>query len=217
MQPVAPERGEEALAHGRRHPFSRQVVNPDPGERAERHLEGAGPVDAALERVRLHPAFPLRKGVVQKLRPARQPPRLREQNQVLMPIDLPDDLVVARARGIEVRNAAEVGGSGLDAAGVIAPPADVPPGLYVEAEQRETAPQNVPGDALDVGRVGGPPQPPHHRFRIGKRGQRRHCIQPGLGRAKQEPSVHGFLRQPEADLGKTAHVTPQGRVHRTRV
>ena len=52
---------------------------------------------------------------------------LRQDNQVLMPVQFPDRFVVAGARRVQVSNAAKVGEAGFDAARIVAPPADFRP------------------------------------------------------------------------------------------
>ena len=80
-----------------------------------------------MKRVTRDPTVELRANLVQVPNFARQPVGLRQNNQVLMPVQFPNQFVVARARRVEVRNAAEVDQTGFDAAQVIAPPADVGP------------------------------------------------------------------------------------------
>src|ERR1700722_17465157 len=105
-----------------RHFGANKVIDPDPGHRAKRDFESARPVGPAMKRVAGDPAFELRANLVQMALVACKQIRLRQYNQVLMPVQFPDHLVVARARGVEVRNAAKVGEAGFNAAqGVAAP------------------------------------------------------------------------------------------------
>src|SRR4029077_6081375 len=75
-----------------------EVINPEPGERAESDFERAGPVDAAMEGVLLDPALDLAADLIEAVGAA----HLGEHDQVLMAVELPDDLVIPGARGVEV-------------------------------------------------------------------------------------------------------------------
>ncbi len=93
----APERG---LGQGWR--GLEEVQPPDPGNRAERQLEAAGPVDPAFGRVPVHPAH-------QVLHERRRVPFVPaipvgfpQNHEVLMPIELPNQLVVGRTVGLGV-------------------------------------------------------------------------------------------------------------------
>jgi hypothetical protein len=77
--------------------------------------------------------------------------RLREQNKVLMAVHLPDDFVIARSRRVQIRTQAEVIRAGLDAAQIVAPPADVRAGAEFHAEQRQPVYANLARDAQHFG------------------------------------------------------------------
>ena len=80
-----------------------EVDRPQPRERPEPELEHARPVDADERRVRVEPARELREQRGRDSGVAGQPEGAAEREPVLMPIQLPDDLVIA-ARRIEVRH-----------------------------------------------------------------------------------------------------------------
>jgi hypothetical protein len=76
-----------------------------------------------------HPAFELRADFIQMAAVACKQIRLRQHNQVLVPVQFPDYFVVARARGVEVRNAAKVTEAGFNAAQIVAAPVDIGAGV----------------------------------------------------------------------------------------
>src|SRR5579872_2169195 len=119
-----------------------QMVDPDPGERAKRDLEGARPIHAALEGILCEPAFQLPADLVEKLLSSGQPVGLRQQHQVLMPVQLPNYLVIANAREIEIRYQPEITQSTLLPMDVIAPPVNLRPCVEDIPQQRETMCQN---------------------------------------------------------------------------
>lgn len=130
-----PERVVETISH--------KMIDPDPGERAERDFESAGPIDAVLEGVLREPALQLPHDLGEKLLPAGKQISLREQDQMLVAIDLPNAFVVAGAGSVEVGNAAEIQGAGFDAAHIIAAPADIGAGFEGDSEERESMVENV--------------------------------------------------------------------------
>src|SRR5207249_5873412 len=76
---------------------SRQVVDPDPGQRAKRDLQRAGPVHSTQIGICGQPVDQLAFDLLQKFPASAQPERLRQHNQMLMAIELPDRLVIAYA------------------------------------------------------------------------------------------------------------------------
>ena len=80
-----------------------EIDRPEPGQRPNAELEHARPVDPDERRIRVKPACELleARGAIPAI--ARQPERPAELRPVLMPIQFPDDLVIA-ARGIEKRD-----------------------------------------------------------------------------------------------------------------
>lgn len=80
-----------------------QFHGPRPRQSPKRRLEHAGPVDTVFGRIRLDPALELGDEGVTIPALAREPVRTPECAPVLVPVQLPDDLVIA-ARRIEIRN-----------------------------------------------------------------------------------------------------------------
>ncbi len=79
-----------------RHVSPYQMVDPDPRQRPERDLQRARPIDSALKRIPGDPALELRANLIQVRGVAGQQVRLRKNHQVLMPVQLPNDFVIAR-------------------------------------------------------------------------------------------------------------------------
>src|ERR1700678_1662250 len=121
MEPSRTERG--------RHFRADKVVDPQPGQRPKPDLQSARPVRSAMKRVIRDPTVDLRANLIQVPNFARQPVGLGQNNQVLMTVQFPNQLVVAGAGSVKVRNAAKITQIGFDAARVIAPPMDVGPGV----------------------------------------------------------------------------------------
>src|ERR1019366_7101458 len=95
---------------------------PYPRQRAERDLESAGAVDAALKLVLRPPVFQLADHRVEVLVAPGDNKRLRQQNQVLVPVDLPYQLVVSGRCQIEIGDRPKIPLRSFNAALRIAPP-----------------------------------------------------------------------------------------------
>src|SRR5579871_3353055 len=67
-----------------------QMVDPDPGKRPESDFESARPVDPPPERVLLQPACELGLDLREIRRFSRQAEGLRQDDQVLVPVQLPN-------------------------------------------------------------------------------------------------------------------------------
>src|SRR5258706_14060274 len=89
-------------------PFPRQVINPDPRKRPKRDLECAGPVNPATKWILFEPAFELRANFSQEFFPPTQLVGLRQHDQVLMTIQLPDNLVITGARRVHERKSPKI-------------------------------------------------------------------------------------------------------------
>src|SRR4051812_20766178 len=72
-----------------------ELQRPNPGQRSKRELEHARPVDPDQRWICLHPARQFGNEPIAVFRLAGQPPGAAEHHPVLMPIQSPDDLVVA--------------------------------------------------------------------------------------------------------------------------
>src|SRR5689334_19935652 len=66
MMAVPIQRGEEAAPKLFRHGRRSQMINPDPGKRAEGYFERAGPIDSTLKRILREPAIDLRPNLARK-------------------------------------------------------------------------------------------------------------------------------------------------------
>jgi len=130
MEPARTERGRQLSAY--------IMIHPDPRKRAERDLQRTRPIGSPMEWILLHPTIQLRAYFFEISRFAGQQVSLRQHHQVLMPVQLPDDFVVAREAGIEVWNAPEIERICFDASNVIAPPADLGACFDHRSEQRKS-------------------------------------------------------------------------------
>jgi hypothetical protein len=111
-----------------------------------------------MKRIRCDPAIQLGANLGQISRVTREQMRLRQNHQVLMPVQLPDDFVIARARRIQERNAPEIYKICLDPARVIAAPTDFGARFDGPAKDRESMPPDLIG-------------PVHHLLRTVARGR----------------------------------------------
>ena len=71
---------------------------------------------------------------------------------MLMPVQLPDDFVIARALEIQIRNQPEIVRTGCPAALVIVPPVDLRTSFNFLSEQRKPVLQDLIGQPLDFHR-----------------------------------------------------------------
>src|SRR5579872_847725 len=126
------------------------MIDPKPRERAKRDFKRARPVDAAMERIRFRPRFDLGEDFGEICLVAREHKRLREQNQVLMTIQLPYDFVVTGTCRIEVGNAPKIIESRFAAAGVIASPVDRGSSVDRQAEERKTVRAYLSSGAANI-------------------------------------------------------------------
>ena len=85
--------------------IAEQLERPQPGDRAIRHLEAARPVHTDFRRVGVHPLCQMRRHALGVSLGPGQQVGAAEQQKMLMPIQLPDDLVVADDGGIEAAHA----------------------------------------------------------------------------------------------------------------
>src|ERR1700674_3331636 len=100
------------------------MIQPDPRERPESDFKGTAPADALQERILLPPGGQLTFRLAQILLTAFEQERLRQNHQVLVPVQLPDDLVIPGALEIQVRNAAGTGEAGGLIVNRVASPVD---------------------------------------------------------------------------------------------
>ena len=101
-----------------------QVIDPQPGERPERYLQRARPVDSPQKRILLPPAGELPLDFVPVCPVASEQLGLGKHHQVLVPVQFPDVFVIPNLAEIQIRNKTKVAraaGPGVD---VIPPPFD---------------------------------------------------------------------------------------------
>src|SRR5579872_5442692 len=103
-----------------------------------------------MERIRLRPRFDLRKYLGEICLVSAEHKRLREQDQVLMAIQLPNDFVIACARRVEIGNAPEIIEAGFAAAHVIAPPVDRGSRVDRQAKKRKAMRANLGSRAMNL-------------------------------------------------------------------
>ena len=120
-----------------RHVSPRQLIDPDPCERPKCDFERARPIDPAMERIFVHPTRELRTGFIQISGIPGQQVGLRQNHQVLMPVQLPNDFVIAGMRGIEEPNMAKIGQTSLDALQIIPAPMNLGAGIDGTAKDRK--------------------------------------------------------------------------------
>ena len=131
------------------------MLDPAPREGTEGDFEGAGPIDAALERVFGEPMGDLSFDFGEKLGATGEQERLGEEDEMLVAIEFPDELVVACAGEIEVRDAAEVGEAGFLAVQEVPTPGDAWAKIdFGNAEEGEAMAEDGFGEADDFGGVG---------------------------------------------------------------
>ena len=145
------------------------MVNPNPRKRAEGHFERTCPIGSTMKWIRLDPAFQLRANLVQVCGVTRQQVRLRQDHQVLMTVQFPNDFVIAGARSVQEGDAAEIDQTGINTARVIAPPVDLGAGIHDLSEDRESMRPNFLGEFGDLSRKTAPLQRFGAFARIGKR------------------------------------------------
>src|SRR5262249_10856289 len=108
--------------------------DPHPGQGAHGDLERARPVDATHVGICHPPAFQLALDLTNEVLPAGHASRLRQDDEMLMAIELPDDLVVADAARVEEGNGPRICGPAGDVPRVVAAPIDVRAGVDLQAE-----------------------------------------------------------------------------------
>src|SRR5437879_11131916 len=81
---------------------------PGPGKRPERYFKSAGPIDSPKKWVPLEPALQLIPDLIQEITTSGEYERLSQQHQMLMPIQLPNNLVVTNLVKVEIGDTPEV-------------------------------------------------------------------------------------------------------------
>src|SRR5690349_1971822 len=98
-----------------------------------------------MKGIGIDPAVELRPSLIQVALVAGKQEGLREQHQVLVPVQLPDDLVIAGFRSVQIRHAAEIVQTCFLAIRVVATPEDFWSRFDGQAEQRKAVLENLSG------------------------------------------------------------------------
>src|ERR1700682_1650584 len=99
---------QQALAHGCAKRFARQMPHPSPRQGTEGYLKRTRPVDAALERILFEPTPKLGLDLRQGFAVAVKAVVLRQDHEMLMPVQFPNYFVVSDACLIKVGNAPKI-------------------------------------------------------------------------------------------------------------
>src|ERR1019366_4058583 len=155
MQPVAVEFGEKTLAERCGHLLAQQMPDPYPRQRPEPDLERTGPVYAALKLVLRPPVLQLADHCVEVLDSPGDHESLRQLDKMLMPVDLPDQLVFSRSCQIEIEDCPKILLRSLNTALRIAPPRDRRPVIDHIAEHGNPALDDYAGQSHQFARIVG--------------------------------------------------------------
>ena len=118
---------------------------PDPRQGAECDFESARPVDAALKRILLHPTAQFALNFLYTGSIVEEQKRLRQHDQMLVAVQLPNPFVIAGAMNIEIGNHPKIRKAGAFVVDVIAPPFNIRSGCDLSGEQRELMAQDAAG------------------------------------------------------------------------
>jgi len=113
------------------------MISPNPRQRPEGHFERTGPIDSPAVRVLREPALQLSLNFAEICGVRREPISLGQKHEVLVPVQLPNELVVASLGRIQIWDSPKIIQPGLDSARVIAAPADLRPAVDLSAENRK--------------------------------------------------------------------------------
>ena len=199
VKPVTIKLGGQTIAKARRQAIAYPAQNPYPGECAESDLQGACPIDPSQERIVFEPGFEQPGALVRVFVAASEKSCHGEHSELLMPIQFPDNFVIANLGRIEIRELAKVSGSRFDTAHIIFPPGGLGSyGNFRSKHGRYTV-EHTPGHTLDFGR----------EFRSSQRGcygisRWKKLWLPGrvdeLRRKREQPQVFHFLPHAEVNL-----------------
>src|SRR5215471_12255853 len=79
-----------------------EVKCPQPRYRAKRHFKTAGPIDAQLRRILVHPGIDVGRKRLRITFIAGKPICLTESDEILMPVEFPGDLLVAEKLRVQI-------------------------------------------------------------------------------------------------------------------
>src|SRR5712692_4332092 len=130
------------------------MKHPDPGERPESDFERAGPIDSPKKWIPLEPALQLIPDLSQEIVASGEQERLSQQHQMLMPIQLPDNFVVANFVEVEIGDAPEVDRTTRTPAQIITAPIDLLAGRNLKSKQRKLVSHDLVRKARDGRREG---------------------------------------------------------------
>lgn len=199
------KRIEQPAAEAFAHRVASDVEHPDPRKRAKCDFERAGPIDPVTVRVRAPPAFELRFDLAQKLWPPGEPPRLRQQYEMLVAVELPDYFVIAHPLEIEIRHPAEIIYAARFPAAVIASPINFRTGFDLISHQRETMGQNALRQAAQLCRVWRANQARGYQRGIGQFRERRFYTAIDVRRLNKTEQIPAFLPQAERYFLRATH------------
>ena len=133
-----------------------------------------------------------------------QQKRLGEQDEMLMPVQLPYILVVADLFEIEVWHPFHVAqGRGL-VVRIVLSPVDVEPGTHGQAEQRKPVGHDFSSEPVDLISVRRVLQLGHDRPRVRQAGQWSSGLNAGRRSLEKHGQIREFLARPEHDFTGTA-------------
>src|ERR1019366_7070187 len=139
-QKIATEPGRESARSGK------QLPGPKPGYASERHLQAAGPVDSHEVGILFLPGVELCLEFLREFFVSCQLIGFAECDEVLMPVQFPDDLRITHSLKVQVRNRMELLAWGLLSVDRIAVPVDARPEIQVTvAEQVKTVSADARG------------------------------------------------------------------------
>ena len=130
------------------------MIDPNPRQRAKGDLERARPVDSPQIWIGREPALDLAFDLENVLPAPIQPEGLGENDEVLMPVELPDCFMIAGARAIEIGNEPEIAQAAGNSGAVVTAPVDGCSGIESGIEQGKMVSQNFGGQVLEVRMVG---------------------------------------------------------------
>src|SRR6516162_7777252 len=199
------ELGKKTSLKRLRHLRVEQVPYPNPREGTKGNFESAGPVDTPLERILLPPVLELPEDVLPEFLASRNHVGLSQKDKMLVAVDLPDKLVVADSRSVEIRKAAKVIFRSLGSLQRVAPPGHLRAVFDQLVENGDPALEDFlcrPDNLLGV--LGIADGLSNH-LRIGQQWQRFIRRQSQVWGREREKGVCSLLPQTKFDFARRAH------------
>src|ERR1700682_3376323 len=197
MTPVPVQLPQKPLPKPGRKARSHHPIHPNPRQRPKAHLQRASPVDPPLKWILPPPALQLPHNLVEPGIVPRNQPDLRQQNQMLMPVQLPDVLVVPRPRRVQIRNQPKVPSPGFLPAPIIPPPPNLVTSLDSPAQQWKPMRPDLLRQLDRFSGKLGPRNPPRRSAWIR---QQRLRLMVSARRPHRHHEVRRLLTQPKRDL-----------------